>query len=269
MTIQIDMSDRRVLVIDDDEVARAFASAVLRSEGADVDACGDSRTALEYLDVYRYDAVVLDLNMQSEDGASLIPAIRARQGTAVVTHSACDASAFAVMALKSGSDEYCTKPMTARELALRVEMAIERRCDPEAEVVAADDRPSRRRLGGAVIFHDRLILDPYCRIAIANGVELDLTDAEFDLLVTFAASPGRVFSAHELREETWPSDVERPGLETVDELVSQLRRMIDPPSPGRSWIQTVPGAGYRFDRRRQPQGEAALEENIHGVASLR
>lgn len=222
------------LVVDDDPTARQFVSLALGFDAMSTDEAADGPEALDMLDGRHYDVVVLDASLPSMSGISVLRRIRERHDVAVVMLSASDDSVLKVVALELGADDYCTKPISERELVLRVELAIERR-----RMVHAAEEP-------VVISRAGLTVDPVSRIAVLDGVELELTLKEFDLLVTFASAPGRVFTRGELLEQVWETKPDWQSVDTVTEHVYRLRQKLDAPGSSRSWIETVRGAGYRF-----------------------
>lgn len=234
---------KRALVVDDNAAAREFARMSLQFEGYLVDEAPNPQEALALLRQGKeYDVVVLDVDLPGMSGVSLIKEIRSAIDCAIVMLSACDDSAFSVIALESGADDYCVKPVAERELTIRVEMAIQR----HAAVVGRVGRPAPD--DQVVIVHGALSIDPYCRITVVDGVEVELTAKEFDLLALLASAPGIVFTRAQLLEQVWDAKPEWQSLDTVTEHIYRLRQKLDPDG-SRNWIQTLRGAGYRFERR--------------------
>ena len=225
--------ETRVLVVDDDGAARQFVALALGFADMAVDEATDGPEALALLAERTYDAVVLDVMLPSISGVTLLREILARYDVAVVMLSACDDSAFSVVALEAGADDYCPKPLSERELVLRVERAVER----HRGIVAVPSHTDR-----AVIAHGGLVIDPTSRIAVLDGVEIDLTLKEFDLLVAFASAPGTVFTRGQLLASVWETKPDWQSVDTVTEHVYRLRQKLG----ASDWIQTVRGAGYRF-----------------------
>ena len=229
----------RALVIHDDEDVREFVDTALGWAGIDVDHAADGPEGLGRLAATAdpaYDAVVVDVMLPSQSGISVLHEVRrSHPHVAVVMLTSAADPAFAVIALEADADDYCVQPVSERELLLRVQRAIE-----------------RRRLLGAVpagppvVAQDGLAMDPVSRHAVLDGVTLDLTLKEFDLLHTFAASPERVFSRAELLELVWQADPGAHSIDTVTEHVYRLRSKLDAAGSSRRWIETVRGAGYRF-----------------------
>ena len=225
----------RVLVVDDDPVARQFVALALATQSIEVDEADDAPAALELLARQEYVAVVVDVNLPSMSGVTLLREIRRLHDVAIVVHTAADDPAFAVIALESGADEYCTKPLSARELTLRVQRAVEYHRMTEAATA-----------GPVAVVHDGLTVDPVARVATLDGHQLDLTMKEFDLLHVLSSSPGKVFTRGDLLEEVWETKPDWQSVDTVTEHVYRLRQKLDEQGADRSWIETVRGAGYRF-----------------------
>jgi two-component system response regulator ResD len=225
----------KVLVVDDDPVARDFVAMALATQSVEVDGADDAPAALELLAAHRYEAVVLDVNLPSMSGVTLLREVRRLHDVAVVVHTALDDPAFAVIALESGADEYCTKPLAPRELVLRVERAVERhqRALRAAPVLPPDPA-------------DGLVVDAVGRRVTVDGTEIELTAKEFDLLLVLSRAPGKVFTRGELLELVWEAKPDWQSVDTITEHVYRLRQKLDQPDATRSWIETVRGAGYRF-----------------------
>lgn len=241
---------RRMLVVDDDPVALDFAAMALGFRDADVDQAADSATAIDLVRAGDYDAVILDLDLPDCSGVTLMAEIRQIQDLPIVILTGHDDSMVSVLALEAGADEFCVKPLVERELVLRVDMAVERHRLRRSAALQTSGHEESRDPFRVIISAGELTIDPYCRIAILRGRELDLTAKEFELLVVMAKAPGKVFTRTDLLEMVWDAQPDWQSMDTVTEHVYRLRKKLDEPGAGRSWIQTVRGAGYRFDRRR-------------------
>jgi two-component system response regulator ResD len=226
----------RLLVVDDDPVAREFVSQALATIAVEVEEADDAPAALDLLRQQRYVCVVVDVNLPTMSGITLLERIRERHEVALVIHTAVDDPSFAVVALEAGADEFCTKPLSDRELVLRVQRAVERH-----QMVLR----TRPRVAMAVSAGG-LVVDPSARAATLDGVDLELTASEFELLRVLASSPGKVFTRGELLALVWADDADRESVDIVTEHVYRLRHKLDLTTSNRSWIETVRGAGYRF-----------------------
>ncbi len=132
-----------------------------------------------------------------------------------------------------GADDYVLKPFSPREVAARVR-AVLRRAAPKAQ--PEEEKPLE---AGA------LRVDPRTRKATFSGSELMLSRTEFNLLVAFLRSPGRVFERSQLLDAVWGSDV-TVGDRTVDVHMKALRRKIEEAGGDPRVLETVRGVGYRL-----------------------
>ena len=258
MTTPPNRDRRRLLVVDDDPVAREFATLALSFHDTDVDQAADSVEATDLVRSNDYDIVIVDLDLPRCSGITLMEEIRQIRDLPVLVLTSHDDAMVSVLALEAGADEFCVKPLAERELALRVDMAVERHRVRRSVRRAATPARDRSDGNSVVISVGELTIDPYCRIAIRGDQELDLTTKEFDLLIAMASAPGKVFTRAELLEMVWDARPEWQSIDTVTEHVYRLRQKLDEPGVGRSWIQTVRGAGYRFDRRRAEMADLDL-----------
>lgn len=258
-------SGRRLLVVDDDPVTRDFVQLALTLHDFDVDQAPDASTAMALVRSTEYDAVILDVELPTCSGIALMKEIRRIRDVPILMLTAHDDSAVCVIALECGADAFCTKPIVERELALRVDMAIHHRRSRLRAAGADDLDPSANdatETTEVLISAGDLTIDVYCRIAILERQALDLTAKEFDLLVVLARHPGRVFTRVELLEQVWDAKPEWQSIDTVTEHVYRLRQKLDAADGGRSWIQTLRGAGYRFDPQHADKSEL---ETLHSV----
>src|SRR5829696_9184339 len=165
------------------------------------------------------------------DGTEVIRRIRAQSDVPVIMLTARDDEIDRVVGLELGADDYVTKPFAVRELVARVRAIMRRAAIP------AGQRPDE-------LTYDRLKINLPSRRVSADGEEVDLTYTEFELLVTLASSPGRVFSRSALLRRVWGDEFR--DERTVDVHIRHLREKIerDPRNP--EFIHTARGVGYVF-----------------------
>ncbi|TXK17655.1 response regulator transcription factor [Homoserinibacter sp. GY 40078] len=226
-----ELSDRRVLVVEDDPTVLEVASAYLESAGYLVEVATDGFAALEAVAARRPDLVVLDRMLPGIDGAEVCRRIRASSTVPVILLTAMSATEDRIDGLEAGADDYLAKPFSPRELVLRVQ-SILRRSVTELTPEAAIERGP-------------FALDPAARIIRRDGRELALSVREFDLLAFLLKHPRQAFSREQLLHAVWHWDF--GDLSTVTVTVRRVREKIedDPTSP--TTLVTVWGVGYRLD----------------------
>ena len=228
------MRSQRVLVVDDEPRVREVVTAYLGREGyrvTDVASVEDARAAL---DADAPDLVVLDVMLPAESGLDLLAELRRSGDTPVIMLTSRAEETDRVLGLELGADDYVTKPFSPRELVARVRSVL-RRADPQRQ--ATDER----------IETDRLTIDPGTREVLVDGVPVEFTAKEFDLLHFLASNPRQVFSRNQLLEHVWDSSAEWQDPATVTVHVRRVRTKIeeDPKEPRH--VTTVWGVGYRFE----------------------
>jgi DNA-binding response OmpR family regulator len=219
-----------VLLVEDDEIVRESTARGLEAEGFEVDVAVDGADALAMFDAERHDVLVLDLMLPRATGMAVLRAVRDQAETAVVMVSGHGDDVNRVLALELGADDFVAKPVGARELALRVRNALRR----------------GHSSGDEVLRFDGLEIWPARREAWVDGRRVDLTGKEFELLLHFARSPGRVLTRSALLQQVWGSNIAWQSPSTVTEHVYRLRRKLEPDPAAPRWLHTVRGAGYRF-----------------------
>jgi DNA-binding response OmpR family regulator len=222
---------RRILLVDDEPSIQKMLTHALEREGFQVHAVGDGEAALEAIDVYEPHLIILDIMLPKVDGTEVIRRVRGQSDVPVIMLTAKDDEIDRVVGLELGADDYVTKPFAVRELVARVR-AIMRRA-----VVPSGQRQDELSYDGLTIHL------PSRRVTIDGG-DVDLTYTEFELLVTLASNPGRVFSRSTLLTRVWGDEFR--DERTVDVHIRHLREKIerDPRNP--EFIHTARGVGYVF-----------------------
>lgn len=230
----INASAPRILVIEDEESIWSLVKGYLEREGFQVKVATNGREGLELARQYLPDLIVLDLMLPGIDGLEVCRVLRTESEVYILMLTARTDEVDRIVGLTVGADDYVPKPFSPRELVARVK-AVLRRKRPEPPTAPVN----RQMLFG------RLVAEPEARKVWVNGQLLDLTRTEFDLFLTLAEMPNRVFSREKLLETVWGYNYfgdER----VVDVHIGQLRKKVEVAGGGQP-IKTVWGVGYRFE----------------------
>ena len=228
MTDLPDPARGSVLVVDDDASLAEMLSIVLRQEGFDSRIVGRGDVALDAFRDYKPDLVLLDLMLPGKDGIDVCKEIRAESGVPIVMLTAKGDTVDVVVGLESGADDYIVKPFKPKELVARVRARVRRNDVANDEGLTIGD----------------VTIDVAGHSVTRNGVPINLTPLEFDLLVCLARKPWQVFTREVLLEQVWGY---RHSADTrlVNVHVQRLRSKVehDPENP--EVVVTVRGVGYK------------------------
>ncbi|MFD1624910.1 response regulator [Azospirillum griseum] len=229
-----------LLVVDDDREIRTLVAQFLTKHGFRVTGVKDGAEMLRTLDGARVDLIILDLMMPGEDGLSLCRRLRAAPATAqtpVIMLTAMGEETDRIVGLEMGADDYLAKPFSPRELLARIKAVLRRAAAPP---VAGGGS------AGTVLCFEGWSLDVTKReLRSADGVLVQLSAGEYDLLVAFAEHPQRVLNRDQLLDLARGRSAV-PFDRSVDVQVSRLRRKIEPDPAEPTLIKTVRGGGYLF-----------------------
>jgi len=226
-------SRARVLIVEDDAEMRGLLTRLLAAEGYQTQAVATSMEALAAPDA---DLVLIDIVLGDEDGRDLLQELRQISDVPVVFLTGRGHEMDRIAGLKMGADDYIVKPFSSGELSARVESVLRR----------SGARTQKIPSGNGLQFGP-LRIDPGTREVELDGVLVELTAKEFDLVLFMARSPRQVFSRQQLLEQVWASSSEWQDEATVTEHIRRVRRKIEVDPDGPVWITTVRGAGYRFE----------------------
>jgi two-component system, OmpR family, response regulator MprA len=220
--------EMKILLCEDDQGVRDALARALRFEGYLVTTAADGGEALEAVANEVPDLVILDVMMPYIDGLTACRRIRERHRTLpVLMLTARHEVSDRVAGLDAGADDYLVKPFALDELLARVRALLRRVSASGSTDVAT--------------FAD-LLLDPARRIATRDGLDLDLTKTEFDLLDLLMTNAGIVLTREVLYERIWGFDFETSS-KSLDVYIGYLRRKTEMGDRSRV-IHTVRGIGY-------------------------
>ncbi|MDF1596460.1 MAG: response regulator transcription factor [Acidimicrobiia bacterium] len=226
------MSDRTILVVDDERKIRQLVRAYLEKDGYTVIEAAGGREALDKARSHNPDLIVLDVMLPGLDGIEVLRELRTFSNVYVVMLTAKTEEVDKLIGLSVGADDYLSKPFSPRELLARIKAVLRR------------DRGLPKPEANAFRF-DGLTLDGDRREVTRSGAPVELTALEFDLLAALVSEPGRVFSRRQLLERVWGWDFfgdER----VVDVHVRNLRKALGDDATQPTIIGTVRGVGYKF-----------------------
>ncbi|MGW6131116.1 response regulator transcription factor [Cellulomonas sp. NPDC055163] len=218
-----------VLIVEDDATIR---TALVRALGAREHSTMTAPTALAGLQSivsHRPDVVLLDLGLPDLDGATLLPMIRSVSDVPVIVVSARDDGRDIVALLDAGADDYLVKPFAVEQLDARIR-AVLRRAEPERP-------PAAVAVGG-------LVIDARARTAVLDGITLELSPKEFDLLLYLAERAGEVVSKRELLAKVWNQPYGGAD-KTVDVHLHWLRKKLGETAEHPRYVHRVRGVGVK------------------------
>ena len=269
---------KKILIIEDEATIAQLIRLYLEQANFQVLTAGDGVAGLELHARERPDLVILDLMLPVLDGMEVCRRIRAWANTPILMLTARQGEEDRIAGLELGADDYLVKPFSPREVVSRVKAILRRSTpvgEPQAEQIDAPLEVGAARTGESaytyahhngnqaaahggggtnvsksaeeIRFEGLRISIPQRRVEV-HGQVASLTAKEFDLLVTLASAPGRVFTRETLLEHIWGYTFLGDGR-TVDVHIGTLRKKIEvaggPGTP--HYIKTVWGLGYKFD----------------------
>ncbi len=225
----------RILVVEDEPAFAELIALWLERHGWQPEIAPDGAHAIRAFEEAPPDLVVLDLGLPRVDGWQVLRRIREESAVPVVIVTALGAEADKVRGLAEGADDYVTKPLSFPELVARVAAALRRARGPASRAAPADRvlEPAGMRIDGRA---HRVEVD---------GREVRLTPTEFRLLRHLAERPGVLVEHGDLLAAVW-GPAYRDDHHLLRETVRTVRARLAAVAPGRRFIETQYGLGYRF-----------------------
>ena len=222
-----------VLIVEDDRNIAELLQMYLEKEGYAVTVAADGGQGLSKFRSIKPDLVLLDVMMPVMNGWEVCKAIRAESQTPVIMLTAKGETDDKVTGLKSGADDYITKPFEMKEVLARIEAVLRHSSG------AATEKKQRQ------LVYDKLVIDMDAFELLVDGKKVDTPPKEMELLFYLASSPNRVYTRNQLLDEVWGFDYFGDSR-TVDVHVKRLREKLEGVSERWS-LKTVWGVGYKFE----------------------
>ena len=226
---------KKVLVIEDDEDIRTVVATRLNRAGYETTTASDGKEGLRHFYGDRPDLVVLDVAMPIMDGWQGLERLREVSDVPVLFLTAAAQERDKLRGLRSGADDYITKPFSGEELLARVEVALRR-------VATSAEEPENTSYSDAEIAIDFPKHEVFVR-----GEPVELSPTEFRLLMVLTRNANQVLSQDQLLDQVWGREYVG-SLDVVRLYVGYLRRKIERDHEAPALVETVRGFGYRYRR---------------------
>ena len=221
-----------VLIVDDDAEIRNLAAKFLRAHGHRVTAVRDGREMWPTLKTAGVDLIVRDV-------LDLCRELRKTSKIPIIMLTALGADTDRIVGLELGADDYLAKPFNPRELLARVNAVLRR-------AKSASESPEPAKAAATRLVFEEWTLDLMRRELLnPQGVVVDLSTGEFDMLLTFLEAPQRVLTREQLLDGA-KNRVATGFDRVIDVQISRLRRKIEASEDSQAMIKTIRGVGYMF-----------------------
>lgn len=222
---------KRVLVVEDELKIARLVRDYLEQAGYEVLQAADGQTALSLARGERPDMIVLDLGLPGMDGLDVTRELRSTSAVPIIMLTARSEESDRIVGLELGADDYIVKPFSPKELVARIR-AVLRRADATLG-------------GGEVVRAGSIVIDIPKRRVAKDDVQIDLTSTEFDILLTLARQPGRIYTRAQILDAV--HGVSFDSYErSIDAHIKNIRRKIEDDPRRPTNVLTVYGVGYRF-----------------------
>lgn len=223
-----------IAIVDDDSVTVETLTAYCEDEGYCVHAGRNADDLYKILDTQPVDVILLDIRLPGTDGLTITRDLRSRSDVGIILITSRKDRLDRIVGLEMGADDHVAKPFEPREVVARLRNLLNR-LDKDRP-----DGPDRRiAFGGWTFLVDRR------RLQDAQGNDVRLTSAEFEVLHVLATNAGRPLSRDYILSATTRRKTDSNDR-TIDSLIARLRRIIEPPAGPPRYIITVHGCGYVF-----------------------
>ncbi|MEY2373768.1 response regulator transcription factor [Lysinibacillus capsici] len=226
---------KKILLIEDEVSIAELQRDYLEINGFTVDIQHHGEDGLQQALKGNYDLIILDIMLPGISGFDICKQIRAVHNIPILFVSAKKEDIDKIRGLGLGADDYITKPFSPSELVARVKAHLSR----------YERLASHQQTNHMMSIHG-ITIDTSARKVFVNGEEIAFTTKEFDLLVFFVRHPNQVLSKEQLYERNWGYE-SAADVSTVTVHIRKLRERIEREPAHPKFLETVWGAGYRFN----------------------
>lgn len=222
----------KILVVDDESEITDSIAYMLKREGYEVETAYDGKEALEKINIFSPDVIVLDVMMPEFNGYDICKSIEKENNIGIIMLTAKSGLIDKVLGLELGADDYLTKPFEMIELLARIKSLCRRIKKVEYEIKESNKNQ-------IIIYDLKLDLDE--RTVLIKDEEVDFKPKEFELLVFLFENPRHVFSREDILNSVWDMDY-IGATRTIDIHIQRIRKKLKEYG---SLIKTVPKIGYK------------------------
>lgn len=221
-------AQKHLLVVDDDTRLRSLLQRYLREQGFLVTAAKDAMQAEEFLTVYKFDMLIVDIMMPKVSGIDFLHSIRSSNNNIpVILLTAMGEAEDRITGLQTGADDYVPKPFEPKELVLRINNILKRTAAVKAQA-------------SKLVFNNIVYDVEKGELISSSGEVIHITPVERTLLSLLGRKTGEVHTREELAEVLGVAE----NLRTVDVQITRLRKKIEFDTKNPRYLQTVRGKGY-------------------------
>ena len=223
----------KLLVVEDEIEMQMSVKSYLESEGFIVDVASEYHVGSEKISTYRYDCIIVDINLPGGSGLELVREMKnIHPETGIIIISAKNSIDDKISGLDLGSDDYITKPFHLSELNARVKALIRRKNFSGSELIQANND---------------ITIDLKLNKVFVNAKEIELTQKEYQLLLYLISGKNKVYTKEAIAEHLWGSDMDQAdSFAFIYTHIKNLRKKISDLG-GADPIKTVYGLGYKFN----------------------
>ncbi|MED3801708.1 response regulator transcription factor [Lysinibacillus xylanilyticus] len=222
-----------ILVVEDDNDINQLLCNIVEKSGYVSQSAFSGTEALIYLEKQNWDMVLLDLMLPGMNGEEILSKITQQSDTPVLIISAKLELQTKIDALRSGADDYITKPFDIDEVSARIDSHLRR-------YRRMQNLPSKKELR-----HKNLVIDTEAKKVVVEGNSLAFTAREYDILVLLMSSPNKIFTKENVFENVWNEPFYGDD-NTINVHMSKIRSKLSKASPNIEYIETIWGMGYRL-----------------------
>lgn len=231
------VSKQKILIVDDDENIAELISLYMTKECFETKIVYDGESALNEVENFNPDLILLDLMLPGIDGYQVCREVRQKHTTPIIILSAKGEVFDKVLGLELGADDYLEKPFDSKELVARAKAVLRRYKTPAPAAPATNSKQ---------VSYPNLTINLTNYSVIYNGKNVDMPPKELELLYFLASSPNHVYTREQLLDQIWGYEY-IGDTRTVDVHIKRLREKIKDQD---SWkISTIWGVGYKFEVR--------------------
>ena len=221
----------KLLLIEDELTLAQSIAEYLRDDGYLVEHATNFADALEKIEVYQYDCILVDIMLPGGNGLDLVRSLKKKESpSGILIISAKNALDDRLVGLELGSDDYLTKPFHLAELNARIKAILR-----------------RRQFGGnSDIIFAEIRVQPSDRQVFVSDQPIELTRKEYDLLLFFLANKNRVLTRESIAEHLWGDDADQmDSFDFIYSHIKNLRKKLTD-NGAEDHLKAVYGVGYKF-----------------------